>query len=628
MEVPQNNTGTGRSTNPPFTDVSGGAGSQSWNTAISGPGTQGSKSSSQKPLRPYVEPLTGSTPTQSGDDDFSKELFPPDHVTEVTAFTESTVVPRRNLGFLQTTSLMLNGSLGGGFFFTTPGFVLALVPSKRICIVLWIVGGIYTYLGATIFAEYGTALPYNGGALVYFDEVFHRPRMLATVIFSVWWILFATTEGNCKGIAQTILSLANGQSSFEPSLGLLNFTAVVIQTVVCLILFFARRLVFAFNTIIALFKIILMVFIFVAGMVHASRGSNSGFKDFNKEYPGYSNSQALTAMVYIILCYQGWDNANYVTGEVHRTKQTLKWARITSISIIGVLNTLATLAFYSVADFATVTNADGQANSALQWAQIVFGSSRGMNIATGIASFGTLVFITYTTAKVKQAIAWQRIIPFSNFFGRQDPYFDSPGGGLFLHWIISVIAILALGDMGSESRLFFSGIYSWGYQVMFVFLGIGLLRLEYRMRLYDDNWRPSYLKNKFVLIFVAAIFVGINIVILVITALPNDPGQVACFYWPVAIAGTVVFSVMYWGILRVFQPDNSKHRKALASRVGFEVNVYELGDEVPDDMRFAMYEAGLDGSKRRVQYKVSGPISRCLSIIQSVKNSLLRFLAY
>jgi hypothetical protein len=62
-----------------------------------------------------------------------------------TAWSESTTVPRRNLGFVQITSLMLNATIGNGIF-TTPGYVLALTQSKRISMVLWAIGGVYSGL--------------------------------------------------------------------------------------------------------------------------------------------------------------------------------------------------------------------------------------------------------------------------------------------------------------------------------------------------------------------------------------------------------------------------------------------------------------------------------------------------
>jgi hypothetical protein len=105
-----------------------------------------------------------------------------------TDWSESTIVPRRNLGFIQTTSLMLNGTIGAGVFIT-PGYVLALTRSKPIALVLWALGGVYTALryvacstmekiqlicmglSMLIYLEFGTALPFNGGALIYVGNI-------------------------------------------------------------------------------------------------------------------------------------------------------------------------------------------------------------------------------------------------------------------------------------------------------------------------------------------------------------------------------------------------------------------------------------------------------------------------
>lgn len=73
------------------------------------------------------------------------EVSPGDEDSVDTAWSESTTVPRRNLGFVQITSLMLNTTIGSGIF-NTPGYVLALTRSKRVSLILWAVGGVYSAL--------------------------------------------------------------------------------------------------------------------------------------------------------------------------------------------------------------------------------------------------------------------------------------------------------------------------------------------------------------------------------------------------------------------------------------------------------------------------------------------------
>ena len=100
-----------------------------------------------------------------------------------------------------------------------------------------------------------------------------------------------------------------------------------------------------------------------------------------------------------------------------------------------------------------------------------------------LSAFSNLIANAYTTTKgekqsnsehgsllkigliVKQAIAWQRFIPFYRFFGRQDRQFDSPGGALVLHWIFSVVEI-CLTKSGSDAYAFTIGIFSYGYEIL------------------------------------------------------------------------------------------------------------------------------------------------------------------
>lgn len=97
-------------------------------------------------------------------------------------FSEGKKIPKRNLGFVQITSLMVNSVIGSGIF-TTPGYVLALTKCKSVAMALWFAGGAYTGLwlvdrvicrlqrlmcrSMLLFLEFGTALPFNGAALIY-----------------------------------------------------------------------------------------------------------------------------------------------------------------------------------------------------------------------------------------------------------------------------------------------------------------------------------------------------------------------------------------------------------------------------------------------------------------------------
>ena len=139
-----------------------------------------------------------------------------------------------------------------------------------------------------------------------------------------------------------------------------------------------------------------------------------------------------------------------------------------------------------------------------------------------------------------------------------------------------------------------------------VCLGIGLLRLKSRMQTLYPNWKPTYLTTRVSVMVVSGAVVSVNIVILVMTALPTG-GSVPNYYWPVTIVGFIGFGVAYWTVLKVLGVKGPKSggRVTLGSKIGLEVNVYEEGDDdIPEEMRFLMREAALDGSRRRLKYKV------------------------
>ena len=220
-----------------------------------------------------------------------------------------------------------------------------------------------------------------------------------------------------------------------------------------------------------------------------------------------------------------------------------------------------------------------------------------------------------THREVKQAIAWQRIIPFYKFFGKQDPQFDSPGGALVLHWIFTVASVL-IGSINSSAYAFNIGLFTYGYHIEMsklqcvlkashlliiwpVFLGIGLFKLARRMRILNKNWKPAYFKSKYFLYVFGALFGGLNVTIAVISALPHQPGEVPNFYWPVAIAALVVAATLYWAVLQALQ------RTWLGEKIGFEVRIHSQDDDdIPDGLTRLMRDAIADGSRRRVEYRV------------------------
>lgn len=230
---------------------------------------------------------------------------------------------------------------------------------------------------------------------------------------------------------------------------------------------------------------------------------------------------------------------------------------------------------------------------------------------------------------VKQAIAWQKIIPFYYFFGSGGNAIDGLGGALVLHWIFSVIA-LGVAPTRTDTRLFASGIYSYGYQLVncelrplpmdrlfvqtlttrSVFLAIGFLFLPKRMKKRRKDWKPSILKNKYLRWLVASVFAGFNVITLVISALEKNEGSVPRKYWPMSIAIVMAIGLVYWSVFFLLNRRWKDGSRTLGQRIGFQVT-YQHKDRQPDagddNSDPGQEDAWNDIAYRKVDYKVCRP---------------------
>src|SRR5262249_35861494 len=78
-------------------------------------------------------------------------------------------------------AVIVGSTIGIGIL-RTPGLVAGQLPTRAAILAVWIVGGLYTLVGAACLAELGTMLPAAGGYYVYARRAFGD-----TAGFAVGW---------------------------------------------------------------------------------------------------------------------------------------------------------------------------------------------------------------------------------------------------------------------------------------------------------------------------------------------------------------------------------------------------------------------------------------------------------
>jgi hypothetical protein len=211
-------------------------------------------------------------------------------------------LPTAKLTILDVAALILNKQIGTGIF-TTPGAVLLWTQSKSLSVALWTIGGFWTLMFLLIYLEFGDAFPYNGGELVYLDEIYRQPELLATILFSGFFLTLANSYGNSIQFAKHVLVAAfpGLEDTTELDSRLVRYIAVSVITFVCLIHWHSSRAGLFLNKLVAWYKIGLLVVIFIAGMAKGS-GDKSKWSDSGH---GGSTTDGMAGMVLIFYSYQG-----------------------------------------------------------------------------------------------------------------------------------------------------------------------------------------------------------------------------------------------------------------------------------------------------------------------------------
>ncbi|KAG4436168.1 hypothetical protein IFR05_008372 [Cadophora sp. M221] len=486
----------------------------------------------------------------------------------------------------------------GTGIFTTPGYVLSLTNGKGLSLFLWGLGGVYAALCLVIYLDYGTAMPFNGGELIYFNKVWGRPKLLSAVLFSGYFISLGHTSGNSIAFARQVILASQppgvpedgtqpDDSVFDSRL--VNFIALTVLGAVCLLHYFTKRLGLFLNRVSAFYKVALLFV--VAFLAFGVRIPHIDFEWQDRSPSNFKPFDSVAGFIYITYSYSGWENANYVIGELQAKPRTFRLGAFTALSIVTLGYVLVTLGYFLACSTLSIQNgADLGMAMILAPKFQINGGHIGLQVCIAISAFGNLIADVYTSCRVKQAIALHNIIPFSKFFAADSKSFGTPGGALLLHWILSAIVIVSIPST-SDGYGFVVGLFTYGQLGIGVFMGVLYYTLDKGIDP-EQGWNPL-LQGKWPKVIVGFTLAIANFMILVVAALPNNAGEIPRWMWPVTLAGVFGSSVIYWCLLKAFGG-------CFGRKLGWSATVKVVKHD--NDFQKMEHEHRRDGTKQRYEW--------------------------
>ncbi|KAF4972145.1 hypothetical protein FSARC_1220 [Fusarium sarcochroum] len=392
-------------------------------------------------------------------DSDQEEIFgDPDNPNEIV-----TSAPKEafKLGYFDVMCLVMNRMIGTGIF-NSPQRVMEGTRSTGASLFLWFAGMVYCLSGVHVYIEYGLnvprytingieqSVPRSGGDLNYLQYVYQKPAyrrgtvLLSTCMFGFSFIALGNMAGNCISFATRVL-YASGNT--DPAPGAIRGIAIGIAITTCFIHTFSRRGGILLNNLLAMVKVMILLLIVVTAIVVGAGGLKTSdgkkvenlitentqpshaFADSSNNANGYAH-----AFLAIIFSFSGFEQPNYVMGEISRPRRKHPISMILGVGIVILLYMAVNISYMVVVP----KDAQVTSNVAQEFFERTLGSltedetgRRIFNAFLAISSMGNIIVMTYTAARVKQEIAKEGIIPYAKFFAQDGDI----SVGRLLHWL-------------------------------------------------------------------------------------------------------------------------------------------------------------------------------------------------
>lgn len=368
--------------------------------------------------------------------------------------------------------MIVSGAIIGSGIFMNPAESAKFVQSSSQLLLVWAVGGIIAFMGGLCFAELGAMFPQTGGQYVYLEKA-----------FSPWlgylfgWTLFSTIQTGA--IAAVSYTCARFISYFLPmkDIWIIALAAGIIW-LLSLVNFLGIRPGSLVQNIFTSLKIVALLILIGLGLFlfKAPRA------DLGSLFPTGFGLKTLSllglALMPALFSYGGWQNLNFVGGEVKNPSRTMPLAILSGVTLVVAVYVLANVVYVRALPLSSIQQSTRLASDAVR-AMVGGWGAAFVSFSIIVSTFGITNVFILTGPRVYYVMAREKA--FLPLAARLHPRFKTPGYSILFQ---SVWA----------SALLFSNTYgqllqyvTFGDWIFFALTALSLLVLRLRR---PDLLRP------------------------------------------------------------------------------------------------------------------------------------------
>ncbi|MEG4346737.1 amino acid permease [Microcoleus sp. A003_D6] len=381
-----------------------------------------------------------------------------------------TGTPKPSITLIDAIALIVGLVIGAGIF-ETPALVAANTGTVGGVIGVWLMGGVVSLLGALCYAELATTYPHVGGNYYYLKRAFGQP---IAVLFA-WARMTVIQTGSIALLAFVFGDYASELfrlGGYSPAI----YAAFAIALLTMLNIIGLRQSKGLQNWL-AVILVLGLLLVIVVGLASYPPSVGPLPSDASP-----TSSWGL-ALVFVLLSYGGWNEAAYISAEIHHPQRNIVRSFLWSIGIITGLYLLINLAYLRGLGIAGMADSQAVASDLLRRVLGEPGAAF-VSLLVVTATLGSINASIFTGARSSFALG-QDMSAF-RWLGRWHPHPSSPTTAYLLQGAIA----LTLIGLGTFTRKGFETMVDYTAPIFWFFFLISTVSLIV-LRLRDpDRLRP------------------------------------------------------------------------------------------------------------------------------------------
>jgi len=319
---------------------------------------------------------------------------------------------QRTVGLASGISIIIGTMIGSGIFVSPKG-VLYASGSIGLCLIIWVLCGIVSLLGALCYAELGTLISESGGEFIYILRGFnsvnkHVGRILAFLYSWSAAVILKPTSFAAICLACSLYVLGPLTGKCGPPALLVKIGAFLIMTISSLLNAYSVKLTNKVLVTLTFAKIAALVIVIIGGIVRLFQGYT---ENFTNSFEGTTTDVLTIAGGFYggLWAFDGWNNLNYVTEEIINPKRNLPLSIFISLPLCTVIYVLVNISYFTVMSKEQLLASDAVG---VTWGNEVLGNSFKwvLPLSVALSTFGSATGSLFSSARLNFVAAREGLL--------------------------------------------------------------------------------------------------------------------------------------------------------------------------------------------------------------------------